>query len=328
MKFGPFKSIVIIGGGSLVQNLIPWITEKKIPFGLITSTRQSKLMEKDEKINNIKNKFMSLCLKKLDRVKINKFIRTFHDPFFISIGAAWIFKKEILEIFDDNLYNLHGTRLPLNRGGATMSWQILMGNKLGSCLIHKVNEGIDKGDVIFYDEFLYNACRTPLEYHQLYVSKNIEFFKKIFSDHFNKTTNVKISSQPEYLSTYWPRLDTKTNGWIDWNLKPKNIENFICAFDDPYAGASTYLNKKIVRLKKVLLNSGDGVFHNYQNGIIFRKNKKWINIALGEYSLIVNEILDHKGNDIFKNLREGDRFYTPLSVLDSSKSRVQILPSG
>ena len=42
MKFGPFKSIIILGGGGLVQDLIPWITKKKIPLGIITSPRQSK----------------------------------------------------------------------------------------------------------------------------------------------------------------------------------------------------------------------------------------------------------------------------------------------
>ena len=52
-------------------------------------------------------------------------------------------------------------------------------------------------------------------------------------------------------STYWPRLKTDINGWVDWSLKIDSIERFICAFDEPYSGAKTFLGNKTVSLKSV-----------------------------------------------------------------------------
>ena len=34
-------------------------------------------------------------------------------------------------------------------------------------------------------------------------------------------------------STYWPRIDTESHGWINWNWSGEEILNFIKAFDDP-----------------------------------------------------------------------------------------------
>ena len=39
-----------------------------------------------------------------------------------------------------------------------------------------------------------------------------------------------------------PRLKTNLNGWIDWSQNVYELERFIGAFDQPYAGAKTYLH--------------------------------------------------------------------------------------
>ena len=47
---------------------------------------------------------------------------------------------------------------------------------------------------------------------------------------FKKTKEKK---QDEKNSSYWPRLNSKIHGWIDWSWSPKEISDFIKAFDDP-----------------------------------------------------------------------------------------------
>jgi len=42
------------------------------------------------------------------------------DDICISVGASWILTKEQIE--GKNIYNLHGTRLPRDRGGTIFSW--------------------------------------------------------------------------------------------------------------------------------------------------------------------------------------------------------------
>ena len=91
-----------------------------------------------------------------------------------------------------------------------------------------------------------------------------------------KNQDFNLISQPQYLSTYFPRLSTNDNGWIDWSLKIESLFNFISAFDDPYQGARTYYKKEPVRLKNVNLTKSDQIFHPYQYGIIYRKSKNFL----------------------------------------------------
>ena len=69
----------------------------------------------------------------------------------LSFGAAWIFREQFINRFGGRLLNLHSTRLPQNRGGGGFSWQILNDNRLGCCLIHQVDTGVDTGPIVKYE---------------------------------------------------------------------------------------------------------------------------------------------------------------------------------
>ena len=56
---------------------------------------------------------------------------------------------------------------------------------------------------------------------------------------------------------------------------------FINAFDDPYKGASTFINKKRVYFKKCSLEKLENTnFHSFQAGIIIRKHKDIVYVAV------------------------------------------------
>lgn len=125
-----------------------------------------------------------------------------------------------------------------------------------------------------------------------------------------------------------PRLNTDLNGFIDWSLNADEVERFICAFDSPYKGASTFLNGKRVFLKRVSTSAQDGRFHTFQNGLIYRKSKDWVCIALKGATLIVEEMCSEDGKNILKDLKVGDRLYTPQSFLENAIDRVIYTPTG
>jgi hypothetical protein len=102
------------------------------------------------------------------------------------------------------------------------------------------------------------------------------------------------------------------------------LERFIDAFDDPFKGCLTKLNsnKKIVRIKKVQLHSGENISHKYMKGLIIRNDQEWIVVAVDDKNyLIIEEVLDSKGKNIIDKLREGDRFFTPQKELERQFSR-------
>tara|TARA_B100000767_G_C19745689_1_gene528391 strand:- start:63 stop:1073 length:1011 start_codon:yes stop_codon:yes gene_type:complete len=327
-----FNNILLLGGGDLLRKIVLWSNSEEISISVVTSPRHSEEVLDGTKLVDFldANKIRYLITSNISSQEANNFISNLDNSFCLSLGAAWIFKKEILSnLFNNLLFNLHGTRLPQNRGGATFSWQILRGNKLGFCQLHMIDSGIDTGDLIATEEFLYPSnCRTPLDYQDIYIKENFKFITKFIKTAIKNGLNIKPIPQLEYFSSYWPRLNTKLNGWIDWRYDIFALEKFICAFDNPYEGASTFLNGEVVHLKNVSADFSDGNFHTYQSGLIYRNNKKWISISCSGGTLIVENITDKNGNSIMSNIAFGDRLITPLDKLEHSFDRIIYTPEG
>ena len=259
-----------------------------------------------------------------------EFLGDLSDAFCLSLGAAWIFNQEIITgIFKDKLFNLHGTRLPQNRGGGGFSWQIMMGNRLGFCQLHLVDAGVDTGDLVRTEEFLYPAnCRIPEDYIKVYFNENLDFVIDFIEEIRQQGIDIETTKQSEYFSSYWPRLSTSENGWIDWSGSIISLERFICAFDKPYEGCKTFLNSKKVCIRSVMCDFGDQSFHTFQSGIIYRKSSNWLMVATDGGSLIVQEVMDESGANIIQDVRVGDRFVTPSSYLEGRYGRVVYTPQG
>ena len=102
-----------------------------------------------------------------------------------------------------------------------------------------------------------------------------------------------------------------------------DLFNFINAFDEPYKGASTFINNGNfgkLYLKKVHLHGGDSSNHPYMSGIVSRHDKNWIVVSTkSKHMILVEEVLDRKGNNIISKIKAGDRFYTPYQELEKSK---------
>lgn len=332
MKLGPIDTIILLGGGLVLKKLALWSKSQKIPIHVITSPRHSKELLEGESLK----KFLEN--EKINYVEIDdinsssnlNFLNKLKNPFYLSLGAPWIFKKEtIYNYFNNQLFNSHGTRLPQNRGGGGFSWQILTGNRFGFSVLHLIDENLDTGDIIQFEEFLYPAtCRKPIDYIEISTEKDFNFLVDFINK--NKTTQSEIIriTQPEYLSSYWPRISTDLNGWIDWSNESTEIEQFICAFDNPYPGAKTLLNNETVIVKNVSLNKQDGIFHSFQSGLIYRKGKDWLCVCVKGCGLIIEEIYDEKGNNIFDKIKIGDRLHTPTQLIQESKKRPIFTPKG
>ena len=105
-------------------------------------------------------------------------------------------------------------------------------------------------------------------------------------------------------------------------IKSHELIRFINAFDDPYKGASSLINRKTLKIafKSAQLHGGEIVNHNFMSGIVTRHDNEWIIIALNsKYSLIVEKIINESGENIIKKIKEGDRFYTSLEYLENAK---------
>ena len=306
--------IHILGHNEIVVNLGEYLKLKKINFRVYSNIDVPKLGSNFLLINNLSNLKEYL----LDNVK---------NDLILSAGAPWILNEEFLKQFEPNgIFNIHGTMLPNDRGGTIASWLILNRKRLGNALIHKMVSSPDAGPILMYNEFIYpEECYYPKDYLEVYNLEQLNIAKKLCLLFMNNQINLtKIAEQPHYLSSYWPRLKSTLNGWIDWNLKGENIELFIRAFDDPYKGAQTVWRGKTIFLKKCFFQK-DNNFHPYQYGIIYRirqtKNIKYLAIAVNGGTIYVQSCTNEDGELLFNSIKEGDRFVTSDEHLKQSKKR-------
>jgi len=328
------RRLLLLGGGNLLVRLAAWAKDKGHPVQIITSPRHAEEIVGQEG-NSLakqleKNSVPVLVTETITGNEAQSAIGDPNETFSLSLGAAWIFSAETIEgKFGGRLFNLHGTRLPQYRGGGAFSWQIMCGNRLGFCVLHKIEPEPDEGKLLAVEEFLYpNSCRTPLDFMIIYIDKNFEFVTEILAKAFDGGIAFSPVGQPNYISTYWPRLHAPTHSWVDWSLNASEIERFICAFDEPYHGAQSLWNGQPVYLRGAIADFNEGTFHPFQAGLVFRKNGSWLHVAAKGGNVIVQSITDADGKSLMSMIRNGDRLITPHEKLDHAKQRVIYTPSG
>lgn len=307
--------VVFFGLSKILLPSISWLEENKHPYLIITNSAQVAKF-------NTPNAHLSE-----QKLVIANTLKEIQHPWLpldigISVGAPWIFSESFLKSFPkERLLNLHGSQLPLYRGGNLFSWYVLNKVRLGVCLLHHISLSPDQGNVIKYSDFLYPAsCRKPIDYMESYENHNSIFLKEFISGILNGTEDLRGHHQPEYLSTYWPRLKSNLNGWINWDWKGSDVELFISAFDDPYGGAITTWRSKQVSIKNVFFQPGNN-YHPFQYGIVLRNNHNWLNVAVEGGELIVTDI-SAVGFSIMDQIKPGDRLITPHGKLELAKKRV------
>ncbi len=313
--------IYFFGGGKLMASIVDALNKKKYKKNfkqyIFTSIRHS-----EEKISERLNLKQYLLKKKINFEIINRIDKKIKNKIKknsigVSFGSAWIFKSNFIKIFNNKLYNVHGSDLPEDRGGGGFSWQILSNRKYLTSTIHYLKPGIDKGEIIFKNKTLVTKKLLPSERQKIYEKETKFFFMSKLEKLFKKKLNKK--KQDEKNSSYWPRLNSKIHGWIDWSWTPKEINEFVKAFDNPYEGAKTKLNNMTVYLKKCSIKKSKTQYHPFQTGIIIRKNKNYISVSCKNFILNFKEIFNKNKKKIdYKKIKIGDRFNTPHIVLEKA----------
>lgn len=331
IRLGACERLVVFGGGALALDLLKQTRDSGRDVAIVTSPRHAVEQVEGREFAELAQSEGIQCLtaEKLTDPAVPKVIGNPETCFAVSIGAAWIFKPNWIESnLRGLLFNLHGTRLPQNRGGGGFSWQILTGNRLGFCQMHLVDGGIDTGDIVATEEFVYPPqCRVPRDFESFYRQKVLAFMAGILDQAFEGSLELSCVTQSEYLSSYWPRLNTERQAWIDWGWPVWQIERFCCAFDEPYMGAGTLWDGKEVRLKSVQADYNDQQTHPYMAGLVYRSNGRWIHVACDGGSLIVEQVLS-EGKNLVGEISVGDRLYTPTDKIQQLGDRVIYTPKG
>lgn len=319
INFGKIRKVILFGGDIIMRYTI--LKLKAAGFEIAVFSGKRNLNQKidscsledfllKEKINFVET----------SDINSNKVIQGMvkSDTLGISFSAPWIFKKNFIDLFSGRLLNYHQRNLPKDRGGGGFSWMILKGDKKSACLIHQIDKDIDAGAIVKSEKFLFpSSCEIPNDYEE-YSFKKDKIFFDIFIHEIKNEKTFSLTVQDENVSTYFPRLHSLTQGLIDWRWAREEIVRFIKAFDDPYCGASTYLNNEKIFIKKCAPSKDKEKFHIFMSGLIYRKDNKAVFVATKDGGIKISQITNSEGESIMDIIKPGRRFFTPINCLEEA----------
>jgi methionyl-tRNA formyltransferase len=99
------------------------------------------------------------------------YIRQYNADLFISVASSIIFKEELIKIPRLDCINIHHAPLPRYRGMMPNFWQIYHGESEVGITIHRINKGIDTGDIIIQN---YIPVRENESLHKLMLRSKKE----------------------------------------------------------------------------------------------------------------------------------------------------------
>jgi methionyl-tRNA formyltransferase len=163
-------------------------------------------------INFLKKKnFKIQNYQKIPSLKIFK-----QSDFILSFGFRKIISKNIIKKIKKPIFNIHLSYLPFNRGAHPNFWSFIENTPSGVS-IHKINKGIDTGNIILRKKIYFNISSNKFStfkktYNYLFLEA-----EKLFKNNFNKIYNKNYKNIcNNYKGTFHYKKDLPK--WMkNWN---------------------------------------------------------------------------------------------------------------
>lgn len=199
----------------------------------------------------------SIAIKTLDEVYETKI------DLFLSLEFDQIVKPEKLKT--DNIYNIHFSELPKYKGMYTSVWPILFADSKSGVTLHKIDRGIDTGDIIAQKVFELSEKDRSQDCYRKYIDNS----KFLLSEWFTKIINNQIEPKKQLAinSTYFSRKTIDySNLTIKFDKTAWQIQRQIYAFSFRPYQLLRMNDKNISDIKithrKSLLKPGSIIFEN------------------------------------------------------------------
>ena len=241
--------ICIAGKNECAVNAVKFLLYKKIEKSKILVLPNFNDRGKDDWQPSLK-KFA-----KKNNIKITKLKKLYliKNLFFFSLEYDEIIN--IKKFQSKNLFNLHFSLLPKYRGCHTNFLQIYNSEKISGVTLHKIDAGIDSGDIIDQVKFKIKINDTAYDNYKKLIKLSIILFKK----NLNKIINKKYSLRKQILSngSYYSRDSVNYKKKIKINMKDFSVRThnkirslIFPAYQYPLVNGirvakSVYRNKKI-----------------------------------------------------------------------------------
>ena len=184
---------------------------------------------------------------------LDKFLKINSCDIAISVQYHEILKKNHIQKAKDIIVNLHMASLPEYRGCNQFSFAIINGDNVFGTTIHRLEEGIDSGAIMFEKRFPIPKDCWVEELYQITFDKSVELFKeslpRLISGHYKfrpqksfldkRTTSLHFRKEIEELK----KIDLS---WSKDRIVRHIRATYMPGFEPPY----TIINNQKVYFRK------------------------------------------------------------------------------
>ena len=181
----------------------------------------------------------------VNQVRVVETIHRWAPDILISAAFNQIFRKEIINIFDNRLgiINIHYAPLPKYSGFWPEMWAIWNEDTEFGVTFHYINEGIDTGDIVYQELFAIEESETR---KSLYEKCDFHSFKIFEKNYYSFLSEKQQSYKQNENDRIYLKKGLPNNGILDLSWEPKKIERFVRAVSFyPFIGAKIKIGKNI-----------------------------------------------------------------------------------
>ncbi|MBO4267601.1 MAG: methionyl-tRNA formyltransferase [Lachnospiraceae bacterium] len=180
-------------------------------------------------------------------------LRAIDADIYVVAAFGQILSKEILDIPGYGCINVHASLLPEYRGAAPIQWAIADGKEQTGVTIQQMNEGVDTGDIIASSVVDISSDETGATLFDKLMNEGAVLAVDTLD--LMERGEVRRVPQDESKATY-AKMIKKEMGCIDFDTSAVRTQRLVRAFD-PWPGVYTYLNGKVLKIKKCCVYDGD-----------------------------------------------------------------------
>jgi methionyl-tRNA formyltransferase len=315
---GALRRIVVLGFGQLTVAIADYALRRNLAFEVFTGPRQRDVsFPSGGTVHDAlaRRGITARIVENLRSVADGPYATADDHTLLFSVGSPFIIRKDLIDLYRGRVINAHGAPLPRWRGAAGITWRMLAGDSSGRVCFHLVEPGIDDGDIVHREDYVFpDELRMPRDFERYAVERDMAAIEG-FLDQILRGESLTREPQDPAAATYTPRLHTQSQAYIDWRWTAAEIETFVRAFSYPYAGARTFCSEEQVVIFDLQHYQTQDMAHPFFAGLIFRIHDNVVHVAStgGALAIPLTAI------DSPAALCVGDRLWTPYDRLDVAR---------
>lgn len=180
----------------------------------------------------------------LQDAKFIQFLKNKPADLFVVCAYGRLLTKEILQIPVEYAINLHASLLPKYRGAAPVNWAIIRGETRTGTTAFKMNEYMDKGEIILQEKADIFPSDTAVSLTEKLSKAAAQLLVRAI-DLIGRGL-ATFTAQDESRASPAPKLK-KEDGLVNWEAQASEIHNRIRGLQ-PWPGAFSYFENKLLKI--------------------------------------------------------------------------------